>query len=198
MRRHTARRPATGLLAFVAALALVAAAGPGAATADRTAGSLFPLADGNRWTYRSSVVATPHTMAVDRRGSGLVLEGFPGAGPLRVRPVGASVQAWDAVDARWEPLLRLGAPTGSRLRVSLAAEPVWDGALLTVAATGARLRVLGRIRSCVRLAVRPPASLADAGVLELWFAPGLGLVRFVEQTILGPRAWTLASRRVGG
>ena len=197
MRRRTSGPRAAALLVLSLGLAVGSAGGASASESPRDA--LFRLADGARWTYRSAAVGTQRTMTLERGATGLVVEGFPGAGPLRIRAIGETIQVWDARDRRWEALLRLGARVGSRHRVALGAEPFWDPVVVEVASREARTRALGRVvRSCVRLTLIPPPSLADAGVLELWFAPGLGLVRFVEQTIAGPRAWTLASRRAGG
>ncbi len=161
--------------------------------------SMFPLADGNRWTFRSETVGGVRTVAVEQRPGGLVLNGFPGVGPLRVRTSGRTVEAWDTADRRWEALLRFGAPTGSAYRVSLGEAPLWRGALVTVASKKATVFGSGgrAYRACTQFTLRPPAKLADAGVLELSFAPGVGPVNWVEQSIAGPREWALASYRPG-
>ena len=46
------------------------------------------------------------------------------------------------------------------------------------------------------LGVPPGGKLVDAGLEELTFAPGVGLVRIVEQTIAGPRTKLLGAHRV--
>ena len=177
----------------------VALLGCGAAAAGPPQPSLFPLGDGNRWTFRSMTVGGVRTVAVEQRPGGLVLNGFPGVGPLRVRTTGRTVEAWDATDQRWEALLRFGAPTGSAYRVSLGEAPLWRGAVVTLTSKQATVRASGgrAYRACTRFTLRPPAKLADAGVLELSFAPGIGPVRWVEQSIAGPREWALASYRPG-
>jgi len=169
----------------------VAAAGPQP--------SLFPLSDGNRWTFRSTTVGGARTVAVEQRPGALVLNGFPGLGALRVRTAGRTVEAWDAADRRWEALLRFGAPTGSAYRVSLGEAPLWRGVVVTVASKQATVHGSGgrAYRACTRFILRPPAKLADAGVLELSFAPRLGPVGWMEQSIAGPREWALASYRPG-
>lgn len=169
----------------------VAAAGPQP--------NMFPLADGNRWTFRSDAVGGVRTLSVERRQGGLVLTGFPGVGPLRVRTTGKTVEAWDVADRHWEALLRFGAPTGSAYRASLSEAPLWRGVLVTVASKKATVHGSGgrAYRACTQFTLRPPAKLADAGVLELTFAPGVGPVQWVEQSIDGPREWALASYRSG-
>ncbi len=180
-----------GVLAMALIGCMSAAAG--------TQPSMFPLADGNRWTFRSTVVGGVRTVAVEQRPGGLVLNGFPGVGPLRVRTTGRTVEAWDTADRRWEALLRFGAPTGSAYRVSLGEAPLWRGALVSVASKKTTVHGSGgrAYRACTQFTLRPPAKLADAGVLELSFAPGAGPVNWVEQSIAGPREWALASYRPG-
>src|SRR5687767_13065447 len=111
----------------------------GLAAAAETPQSSFPLADGNRWTFRSPQVGGPRTMSVERGPNGLVVTGFPGAGKLRVRTAGATVQAWDSVDGRWEALLRFGAPAGSTYRVTLGGLPLWRAVAVTVASKRATI-----------------------------------------------------------
>lgn len=41
-------------------------------------------------------------------------------------------------------------------------------------------------------------SVADAGVTQVWFAKGVGVVKYETQSIAGPRAFTLASASVNG
>jgi hypothetical protein len=179
----------------VSALTACACVSAGSAGPPR---SMFPLADDNRWTFRSMSVGGARTMSLEQQRGGLVLNGFPGAGPLRVRARGRAVEAWDTADRRWEALLRFGGATGSAYRVSLEDLALWRGVVVTVASKRATVRGSdGRAyRACTRFTLRPPAKVADAGVLELAFAPGIGPVRFVEQTIAGPRAWALASSRL--
>jgi hypothetical protein len=161
--------------------------------------SLFPLGDGSRWTFRSSTVGGARTVGVEQRAGGLVLNGFPGVGPLRVRTNGRTVEVWDTADGRWEALLRFGLPSSSSYRVSLGGAPLWRGVMVTLASKQATVFGSGgrAYRACTRFTLRPPAKLVDAGVLELSFAPGVGPVSWEEQTIDGPREWALASYRPG-
>jgi hypothetical protein len=178
----------------VAALLLAAAlAAPLAAQA--RARPFLPLADGSRWTLTTPDGVGRTTMSV----RGATLHGLPGAGPLRVRAAGASVQAWDAAQRRWEPFLRLGAPRGSRYVVDLSGTLLWQAVEVTVATRAARVRdARGRLHvGAVRLVVRPRKPIPDAGIAELVFARGVGPVRIVEQTIAGERVLLLRSHRIG-
>jgi hypothetical protein len=163
------------------------------------AGSLFPLEPGNEWTYESDRGERVLGVAPASAGA-FVLDGFPGARELRVRWEGTTLTAWDEADRRWEPLLRLGAPAGTTYAVALP-QPLWENVEVTVAATAETLYNPVLLRShaaVVKLELQPDPGLADAGVLELWFEPEVGLVRWVEQSFLGPVAHVLARAHVGG
>jgi hypothetical protein len=69
-----------------------------------------------------------------------------------------------------------------------------DGAVVTVASRDAELTVpAGSFRNVIHLAITPQC--ADSGTLEEWFAPGVGLVKRVENTVFGPTVSQL--HRVG-
>ena len=87
------------LLGTALALALALAAGPYAGAA--RAPSLFPLADGNRWTFTDLRSGTPRVISVRRQAGALVLRGFPGTAALRVRRAG---QGGAGVGRRAAPL----------------------------------------------------------------------------------------------
>jgi hypothetical protein len=184
------------------ALALIAVAGCGAAAGEeadlQAPPAPLPLADGNRWVLRDLESSSTATIAVTRRPSGLVLRGLPGAGDVRVRTAGRAVQAWDAVDARWEPFLRLGAPAGTRYAVALSGVPLWRSLTATVASRTAVVRdVRGRtLRNCIQFTFATRKPVADAAIEELVFAPGVGFARTAEQTIAGTRVRVLAAVRL--
>ena len=184
------------------ALALVLVTGCGAVTSENAVSgappALLPLADGNRWVLRDLESRATATISTTRTPAGLVLRGLPGAGELRVRASGRSIQAWDRVRARWEPFLRLGAPKGTRYKVDLAGAPLWRSLTVTVASRSAVVHdARGKtLRNCVRLTFGSGKPIADAGLEELVFAPGVGVVRTAEQTIAGTRVRVLAGVRL--
>lgn len=158
----------------------------------------FPLSDGNRWTLRAEDGRGATNVSVRRGSGGLVLDGFPGTGDVRVRAAGPAIEAWDAGSNRWEPFLRLGANVGTKYSVNLTGEPLWRSVVVTVASRqtvvhDARGKTL---RGCVKLTVSHPKGVADAGIEELVFAPGVGLVKVVELTIAGPRERVLSALRI--
>jgi len=179
-------------------LVLALAAGCGAAAGDSADSAvpptLLPLADGNRWVLRDVETRSAATISTVRTPSGLVLRGLPGAGELRVRTAGRTVEAWDPASARWEPFLRLGAPVGTSYKVDLAGSPLWRALTVTVASRSTVVHdARGKtLRNCVRLTFAGGKRIADSGLEELVFAPGVGFARIAEQTIAGTRVRVLA------
>jgi hypothetical protein len=159
---------------------------------------LFPLAAGNTWRFESESSRTTRNMSIVRQAGGLVLQGFPGSPALRVRTRGARIDAWDTAAQRWRPFLRLGLPKGSAYRVDLGANPMWRGVRVAVKAKGAKVNDPSdrSYEGCTTLSFRPGRGVADAGLLEMSFCPGIGPVVFSEQTLAGPRAWALSTHRV--
>ena len=158
--------------------------------------SLFPLADGNRWTLRDVESDAVTTISVRRQSGAYVLRGFPGTSDLRVRMVDKTLQAWDPDDRRWEALLRFGARVNTKYPVGLRSTALWQSVLAVVASKTAVVRDADgkALRGCTKFTFRA-GKLYDAGIEEMVFAPGIGPVRIVEQTIAGPREKTLESFR---
>ena len=172
---------------LVGAVALVLASS--AAAVPDGSRHFFPLEPGNEWTFENVQYGGEETIGVARAGAGVFrLEGFPGAPSLRVRWAGQTLQAWDTRSRRWEALLRFGAPAGTSYAVDLA-QPLWSRVRVTVASRHATVRnpVLRRAHvGTIRFTLRPDPDLADAGLTGLWFAPGVGPVRWVEESFAGP------------
>ena len=185
-------------LALVLAVVTGCSAAAGESADSSPPSALLPLADGNRWVLRDVERGSTAAISVARMASGFVLRGLPGAGELRVRAAGQSVEAWDPVGARWEPFLRLGAPAGTRYKVALAGAPLWSSVTVTVESRSVVVHdARGKtLRNCVRFKFAARKRMPDAGLEELVFAPGVGFVRTVEQTIAGPRIRLLASLRL--
>jgi len=181
-------------LAALVALALVAVAAGGTAAGPR---SLFPIANGNRWTLRDVDSGLPETISILNGVSGLELYGFPGlTDGTRLRRKATDVQVWEASRARWVTLLRFGA-AGTRYGVDLAGTTLWRSVQVRVVSTQATVRDFrGRVHhGCTRLAFHY-RGLADSGLIDLAFAPGLGFVRVSEQSLGGPHKSLLDSARI--
>jgi len=71
-------------------------------------------------------------------------------------------------------------------------EDMMGGATVTVQSRADEVRVpYGTFSECIHFAFTPPPNLADAGLLDQWFAPGVGLVKMTVQTIAGPLSYEL-------
>lgn len=157
----------------------------------------FPLADGNRWTFRHTETDASRTMSVRKGNQGLVLTGLPGAPALPVRWTGSTVQAWDTSSDRWEALFRFGLPAGKSYLVRLGDTLLWRNVAVTVASKRARVEDdHGRTRRGTRFTFAAKTPIADAGVESMTFAPRLGPVEITELTIAGPRELVLVSHRL--
>jgi hypothetical protein len=190
----------TALLIGVA-LALCACGGADEGANAATQPSLFPLEVGRSWQLydeRTGRRAGAVAVAREAEPAGVVLRGFPGLGEARVRGVGDAVEVWDPVARRWTRFLRLGAAAGTSWVVNLPRTLLWRNVVVTVASRNETVEDAdGRaVRGAVRLTLRNRGKLADAGLEELVFAPGVGLARVVETTIAGPR--TAVLQRSGG
>ena len=152
----------------------------------------FPLQAGARWSLADEA-GNELVIRVTRGRGGYLLRGLPGLPPTRVRARGHDIQAWDPRAARWEPFLRLGAPVGTRYTVRLGSVPLWRSVEVTLASRTETCQDGERRmrRGCVALELGPPKDVADAGVERLVFAPGVGPVEVVVQTIAGPRRYAL-------
>jgi hypothetical protein len=169
-----------------------------AATVASAAPRYLPLAEGNRWLLQNLEGSGAQTISVGRGTPGLVLRGLPGAGDLRVRAVGQAVQAWDPASRAWEPFLRLDAAAGTKYAVALSTAPLWRSLIVTVASRQAVVEdARGRtLSNCVRLTFAARKPIADSGLEELVFAPGVGFASTSAQTIAGPRELLLVSARL--
>lgn len=207
------------ILAGGLAAALVAAVGElPAQTRTRTAfdatrESYYPLAVGNHWVYSRrgpagvdgwKVVVSDFRKAPNGHRY-FVLNGYFGETARLVRRglrdnVG-EFNPGSNTDHLW---YLLGAPVGTSWRMEL--EPVDDagtpgdcvnGSRLAIVSRSERLEVpAGSFANVVHVRFQPPC--ADAGILEEWFAPGVGLVRRVENSFAGPVVSDLVRAEVGG
>jgi hypothetical protein len=153
--------------------------------------SLFPLVPGHHWTFRDVQSGAKNDVTV---GARRVLTGFPGAGALRVRTSGKTVQAWDTHDRRWEAWFRFGLRARSRYKVALAQTSFWQGVEVTVDSKTASARDYRgkRYANCTRFVFRQLNGLVDAGMNGIVFCPDVGPVRYAEDSIAGPRTYALA------
>lgn len=87
----------------------------------------------------------------------------------------------------------LGGAVGSTRAVDM---PPCNRGTATIARRGTLQTPAGAFNDVTEVQFR--TSCADAGVTGMWFAKGVGLVRWTEQSIAGPRTYELAQAFVGG
>ena len=94
----------------------------------------------------------------------------------------------------WRLLFDLGAEEQATWTIQAPGEQVdlLDGARVTVESrSDAVTTPFGLFAHTIRLALQPRDGLFDAGVSQMWFAPGVGLVKWSESWIGGERMHAL-------
>ncbi|GIW72558.1 MAG: hypothetical protein KatS3mg102_2100 [Planctomycetota bacterium] len=176
----------------IGAVALVASwCGAGVALAGN---DYVPDGANDRWTYRNSRFGGEVTVAIDRTSGGWDhFTEFAGLGPSWV---------WTGTGHNWtylwngttyELLTNFDARVGFSSSITIGC----NRGRVTLAGRGETVQVpAGTFADCVRLELQ--TSCADAGTTAIWFAPGVGIVKWSEQNIAGPVDWVLVRAEVGG
>jgi hypothetical protein len=149
---------------------------------------LFPMQEGNTWTYREARTGGTFTITV---GADVALNGqtyHPLAGYVR-QEVLARVDDLNQLvyadpDSGQESVLTYFAPADSGW---------WDAPLRICAEQGQTVDKDGMVELRYKT-----SSCADAGDLSEQYAANIGMVRRVSQSIAGPRQYDLVHAKVGG
>jgi len=206
-------RPRIAVLSACLVLLAFAVSPPAGAWDDRPrlpiqTGSYFPLQVGNQWVYEvrdPAVEPTNRVVSVTEQVPGtdglpyFALEGY--LGPKRFvrslrngtvlerNPEGGPDYLW----------YLLQAPVGAQWTFSLGGDPRFfsvHGKTVTVASRTDVVRVpAGEFRNVVRLHYSPPSM--DGGIQAEWFAPGVGLIKRQEATIISFRTMELTALHLG-
>ena len=90
------------------------------------------------------------------------------------------------------------APVGESWTIEpfeLGEEDLIGGTTVTLASRTDEVTVpYGMFTDCIHFSFTPPPDLADAGLMDQWFAPGVGLIKMTVQTIQGPVSYELIER----
>ncbi len=206
-----------GILALAAAL-LALAFLPQAATQAQTrltgdveVSPYFPLQVGNEWIYQRTTLAgverwraavTDRVLAANGRRY-FALEGYFGPRRLvRATARGTVTEFKPSGDADHLWYL-LGSPIGTTWEIDLQPLPLAgllpdciDGSKLLLAIRTEAVEVpAGAFRNVIRVDFR--SLCADAGIVSEWFAPGVGLVKRVEDSFTGSIVSELVHAEVG-
>ncbi len=173
----------------------------GAALAVAGPPDYFPLLEGNQWIYRQTGARQGDPLIVEVGPPEVLggrawhrLTGWPG-GPawLRVDESGALL-AYDPERQREAVWAAFETPEGVPYRTEIT--PCNDTAVIE--SRNAEIRsAVGQFNYALRI-VYPPANCADAGILEEYYLPYVGLLRRTVNTIAGPRTYELTYARLAG
>lgn len=157
----------------------------------------FPASIGLTWTYAGPLDDTRMIRIIDTGVAGseqaLLMTGL--MGDRLVRANGNRIEQFSS-DA-WRLLFDLDAEAGASWTIDLESaqlDDFLDGAAVTVVARSDSITVpYGTFGGITHLSIAPPPGLADAGLTDLWLAPGVGIVAWTELSIAGPRTYSLVS-----
>jgi len=161
----------------------------------------FPLTAGSTWSYTGSPLKTARLVRVidveeSAEGVVFVWDGFSGERVVRKDDDG---KVYYRSGDSWELLFDLGAEKDVSWTIGGPEGDLLAGSVAAVVSREEVVRLpFGVVEESLHLAIRPSPSLADAGLLEIWFGPGLGVIKWVEQTFAGPQTYELAGRGVSG
>jgi hypothetical protein len=209
-------RKRTVLALAVALLALAALPRAGSQAQTRLTGNLdaspyFPLQVGNEWIYQKTTVGgverwraavTDRVLAANGRLY-FALEGYFGPRRLVRATARGAVTEFNPGGNGDHLWYLLGSPVGTTWEIDLQplplANPVAeciDGSKLLLASRTDSVEVpAGAFRNVIRVDFRPPC--VDAGIVTEWFAPGVGLVKRIEDSFAGPVVSELVHANVG-
>jgi hypothetical protein len=164
----------------------------------------FPLQSGNQWTYAKTNLGGLEqwqVSVVERSETGsTALLGYFGASHTVCSGSGGTVHEVTAdTDSTW---YNLGGSVGSVWKIKFdpsdgdVPECV-DGSSIRIASRTEHVDVAaGSFDNVIRVDYTSPC--ADAGIIAEWFAPGVGLIKRMEQSFGGPIVSELKSAVVGG
>lgn len=185
-------------------IALVVSTLLGAASA-ASAQDYQPLAVGDVRTYENGgafgALQLERTAVVRQSANGgnwYRVDHYLGLRDAWVSSFRGDVYTWDDAAGRAVKLFDLRRQAGQSWRVSHTALPGGFGTM-TLAARGETVVVpAGTFRDCVRFSFQSAPGVADAGWEAIWLAPGVGVVQWSEQSIMGPVTRALHSATIGG
>jgi len=145
----------------------------------------FPLEVGLRWTYTLEKGGGAQFLTVERQeGDFYILDrngseiAVTAEGPDIVLP-GEGRQVYYRFDS--DSWLHRDDRSCEDLRI------------MTVTARDESVRTpFADLTGCIRIDYEPGGPCADSGVFSEWWAPDIGLVKWVEQSFIGERTWVLA------
>jgi hypothetical protein len=153
----------------------------------------FPLAIGMTWAYGDSFHVVRVTGAMESLPPIYIVD-YMGQKRHFIKQEDGKVLEWR--DGKRRLLYDFGVKAGATWRIEPLGDgsDILDGTVVTVVGTAEVVTTpYGVLKGCVHLGMRPRAGIADAGFTDMWFAPGVGLVKWSEVWIGGVRSFALTS-----
>ncbi len=166
---------------------------------------LLPKEIGNNWSYELSsgtVGPQEHRIEVlNHSGGWTYFTGLPGMpdGWVWESDVSARAWVWNFNTSTYAFWLDLGAGAGNTTAVSPSAGlGCWDGAVYTVVDENrSHVSPVGTFNDCLIIELTQ-GNCVDAGITSVVFAPNVGILEYTEQSIVGPRTYSLFHALVNG
>jgi hypothetical protein len=155
----------------------------------------FPAQIGLTWTYEGPFGDERQIRILEATSTGnetaLILSGLMGDRVVRM----SNDRVEQFSSGSWQLLFNLAAEVDETWVIDLASQgdDLLDGARAQVLESSTQIDVpYGSYTDVLHLGFSPPPGLADAGLVELWIARGVGIVAWSEQSIAGPRTYRLS------
>ena len=161
-----------------------------------------PLGVGDVRTYHNSsafgALQAVRTEVEQTSGPWYRFDSFIGLSSQWVAYRGDALFVWDAGAGRAVRLFDFAAQPGTSWPVDFSRQ-FGAGATMTLAANDETVRTgAGTFDDCRRFTFQTPPGVADAGWGSIWFAPGVGVVKWTQNSFAGPVVYALQTASVGG
>ncbi|MCA8921370.1 MAG: agmatine deiminase family protein [Planctomycetes bacterium] len=162
------------------------------------AGDFLSANENNWWRYTNQTTQQQVTTRIAlTSGNWRRFENFAGLGDhwLYIFPDNEWTAVFDGAGGyTWIPAF--DSAVGTREVVQFGG--VNDGEVRVVERGATVTTAAGTFNDVTRLALRPTAGTADAGVTSIWIAKGAGVVKWAEQSFMGEQVYELTAAMVDG
>lgn len=170
---------------------------PASSGSDPAGRGYFPIEVGMTWTYGEGDRVVRITETVET----LFGWGYLVRGPLQDRVVSSQEdgRVLELRSREGRQLYDFGAEEGASWTIDSTGNPsdLLDGTTVRVVSRSETVEVpYGSFEGSIHLSLHPRPGLADAGITDMWFARGVGLVKWSEVWIGGVRDYELTGLEI--